>query len=64
MAWNFGDILDAIAPVIPGDTPALIHGDRVITWAETTRRSNNLAKKLWVRSSASSVPHPWRLMNE
>ena len=46
MAWNFGDILDAISPVIPGDAPALIHGNRTITWAQTTQRSNNLARAL------------------
>ena len=46
MTWNFGDILDAIAPVVPPDAPALIHGERVISWAETTRRSNNLARAL------------------
>jgi len=46
LAWNFGDILDAISPIIPGDAPALIHGPRTITWAETTARSNNLARAL------------------
>ena len=46
LAWNFGDILDAISPVIPGDAPALIHGPRTITWAETAARSNNLARAL------------------
>ena len=51
MTWNFGDILDAIAPVIPAGAPALIHGDRVITWGETTRRSNNLARALVLRGA-------------
>ncbi len=46
MAWNFGDILDAISPVVPGDAPALIHGDRIINWADFTRRSNMLARAL------------------
>ena len=27
--WNLGDILDAIEPALPADTPALIHGARV-----------------------------------
>jgi acyl-CoA synthetase (AMP-forming)/AMP-acid ligase II len=44
MAWNFGDILDGIGPVLPPDAPAFIHGDRVITWGQTVRRSNNLAR--------------------
>lgn len=46
MPWNFGDILDAISPVIPQDAPALVHGARKITWGETTKRSNNLARAL------------------
>jgi fatty-acyl-CoA synthase len=46
MPWNYGDILDAIAPVLPQDAPALIHGSRVISWGETTKRSNNLARAL------------------
>jgi fatty-acyl-CoA synthase len=46
MSWNFGDIFDAVAKAVPGDTPALIHGDRTITWAELDRRSNNLARWL------------------
>jgi len=45
-AWNFGDILDAIEPVLPHDAPALIHGDRLITWPEMSARSNNLARAL------------------
>ncbi len=46
MAWNFGDILDAISPELPQDAPALIHGDRVITWGEATKRSNNLGRAM------------------
>jgi len=49
MSDNFGDILDAIMEAVPGDAPALVHGDRVITWAETDRRSNNLARALLAR---------------
>jgi fatty-acyl-CoA synthase len=46
MPWNFGDILDAISPVLPQDAPALIHGERRITWGGMTARSNNLARAL------------------
>ena len=42
MIWNYGDILDRIVEVVPQDKPCLIHGDRVITWADFTRRTNNL----------------------
>ena len=51
MSWNFGDILDAIAPVLPADAPALIHGDVVRTWSEFDRRSNNLAQQLRARGA-------------
>ena len=51
MAWNYGDILDTIAPALPQDAPALVHGDRVITWGETTKRTNNLAKALIERGA-------------
>ena len=51
MAWNFGDIMDAIAPVLPPDAPALIHGNRTVTWSELTRRSNNLARALIERGA-------------
>ena len=47
MAWNFGDILDAISPVDAGRRARLlIHGDRTITWAEIHGRSNRLARAL------------------
>ncbi len=42
MAWNFGDILDTIIPELAPDHPALVHGERVLTWADVDRRSNNL----------------------
>ena len=51
VAWNLGDILDAIEPVMPHDAPALIHGDRVITWPEMARRSNNVARALRARGA-------------
>jgi acyl-CoA synthetase (AMP-forming)/AMP-acid ligase II len=44
--WNYGDILDAVGDVVPGDRPALIHGDRTITWSDLITRSNNLARNL------------------
>ncbi len=51
MPWNFGDILDAIEPVLPGEAPAFIHGSRTLTWAETSRRSNNLGRALIARGA-------------
>ena len=46
MGWNFGDMLDAISPVMPADAPAVIHGERTIFWPEFTERSNRLARAL------------------
>ena len=44
MGWNYGDLLDGCGEVRPADTPALIHGDTVMSWGELTARSNNLAR--------------------
>ena len=44
--WNFGDIYDGLAGVVPPDQPALVHGDRVTRWGELTARTNNLARAL------------------
>ncbi len=44
--WNFGDLLDATARVVPGDRPALIHGDRSIDWATFDARTNSLARAM------------------
>jgi fatty-acyl-CoA synthase len=51
--WNFGDLLDAVAQVVPGARPALVHGARCIDWAAFTQRTNNLARAL---SSAGAAP--------
>ncbi|MBV1878423.1 MAG: acyl-CoA synthetase [Pseudomonadales bacterium] len=45
-SWNYGDILDALAEVVPADRAAVIHGDKIVSWGEFTARSNNLAKAL------------------
>jgi fatty-acyl-CoA synthase len=52
-AWNFGDILDGVSAVIPPGAPALIHGDRVITWGETRARTNNLARAILARGAVA-----------
>ncbi|HEY5647236.1 MAG TPA: AMP-binding protein, partial [Pseudomonadales bacterium] len=44
--WNYGDILEAIDSMVPGDRRAFIHGERVITWRDFSRRGNNLARAL------------------
>ena len=50
-AWNFGDMLDAISAAAPPDAPALIHGERVITWGETRARTNNLARQILAKGA-------------
>jgi fatty-acyl-CoA synthase len=51
MPWNFGDILDAIETVVPPDAPAFVHGNRRISWGETSKRTNNLARALIKRGA-------------
>ncbi|MEO0981549.1 MAG: acyl-CoA synthetase [Pseudomonadota bacterium] len=49
--WNFGDILDAVGAVHGAEQPALIHGDRTISWPDMTARSNNVARELRARGA-------------
>ena len=44
--WNFGDMLDDNATHLGAENPALIHGDRVVSWPEMSARSNNVARAL------------------
>lgn len=51
MDWNFGDILDAVEPVLPQDAVAFIHGQRMITIGEARRATNNIARALIARGA-------------
>ena len=42
--WNYGDLFDAVAKIVPPDHPALVHGGRTTTWSQFDKRSNNLAR--------------------
>ena len=44
--WSYGEIFEAIEPVIPDDRPALVHGKRIILWGEFKKRTNNIAQNL------------------
>jgi 3-oxocholest-4-en-26-oate---CoA ligase len=44
--WNYGDMFDAVARVVPLERPALIHGDTTTSWGELDRRTNILARNL------------------
>ncbi|GAB3104061.1 AMP-binding protein [Aestuariicella hydrocarbonica] len=46
MNWNFGDLLDMTAANVPPERPALIQGDKVITWDEFDTRTNRLARSM------------------
>ena len=54
MAWNYGDILDAVGAVVPADKPCLMHEDTVLTWGDFNRRTNNLALRLLNRGVQAS----------
>lgn len=61
--WNYGNILDALADAVPADNPALIHGERVITWGDFTRRTNNLARALHARGAEAGDKMAFYLRN-
>ena len=44
--WSYGEIFEAIEPVIPDDRPALVHGKRIILWGNFKKRTNNIAQNL------------------
>ncbi len=44
-AWNYATIFELCADEVP-DAPALIHGDRVVTWAGFDRRADGVARTL------------------
>ncbi len=41
--WNFADIWETVAETIP-DAPALVHGDRTITWSDFDHRADGVAQ--------------------
>ncbi|ODT89615.1 acyl-CoA synthetase [Phenylobacterium sp. SCN 70-31] len=45
MAWTFAAVWEAIAASQP-DRPALVHGERVVTWGDFDRRADALADHL------------------
>jgi len=49
--WNFGDLLEGIEGRLPPDAPALIHGDREVSWGELARRTRSLAAGLIARGA-------------
>jgi 3-oxocholest-4-en-26-oate---CoA ligase len=45
MAWNFADVWETVAGLLP-DATAQVQGDRRLTWAELDRRANGVARAL------------------
>jgi fatty-acyl-CoA synthase len=43
--WNFADVWEAVADTVP-DAPSAIHGERRLTWSDTERRANGVARSL------------------
>lgn len=62
--WNFGDILDDNASHLGPDDPALIHGDRVVSWPDMAARSNNVARALRERGAGSGDKIGFYLRNQ
>ncbi len=43
--WNFADVWETVAEALP-DAPAQVQGDRRVTWSETDRRADGIARAL------------------
>ncbi len=43
--WNYADVWETVADLLP-DAPALVHGDRRVSWAEFEERANGIARTL------------------
>ncbi len=43
--WNFGDVWEAVADALP-EAPALVHGDRRLTWSAVDRRADGVSRRL------------------
>ena len=61
--WNYGDLFDAVAKVVPEGHPALIHGDQVTTWQAFDARSNNLARNMIENGAATGDKIAFYLRN-
>ncbi|MGN6514666.1 MAG: acyl-CoA synthetase [Rhizomicrobium sp.] len=51
MPWNYGDILDAVADVVRPEAPAFVHGAKSISWADASKRMNNLGRAFLARGA-------------
>jgi fatty-acyl-CoA synthase len=51
MPWNYGDVLEAVAAVVPPGAPFTVHGDNVTLWGDGIKRMNNLARAMIARGA-------------
>jgi acyl-CoA synthetase (AMP-forming)/AMP-acid ligase II len=67
MAWNYGDILDAVGAQVPPEKACLIHDTKddtqVVTWGDFNRRTNNLAQRFLNRGAQASDKVAFYLRN-
>ena len=67
MAWNYGDILDAVGAQVAPEKACLIHDAKddtqVITWGDFNRRTNNLAQRFLNRGVQASDKVAFYLRN-
>ena len=62
--FNLGDMLDAAGSQLGKENPALIHGDRIVSWPEMTARSNNVARNLRERGIETGDKAGFYLRNQ
>lgn len=46
MTFNYADVFEQVAQVLPADAPALIHDGRCINWQGLDQRANRIARQL------------------
>ena len=67
MAWNYGDMLDAVGAAVAPEKACLIHdssdGTESVTWADFNRRTNNLARRFLNRGTQASDKVAFYLRN-
>jgi acyl-CoA synthetase (AMP-forming)/AMP-acid ligase II len=51
MSWSYGDVLEAVAAVVPPGSPITAHGDAVTLWSDGIKRMNNLARAMVSRGA-------------
>ena len=64
MSWNLADILETVASALPGHAPALVYGERTVSWADLDRRSNALARQLLARGLSAGDKVAFYLRNQ